>query len=179
MVRLRLYEDLIHTAQALSPVQSPALVHQAWEGLAAVTDASPEPGRRVHVPVLLDQVVGGLEPHPGGAYIDATVGLGGHATALLSAAGPDARLLGLDADPKALALAAGALQAFGDGVLLEEANFRHLTAVAEGLGFTQVDGVLLDLGVSSLQLGDPERGFSFRGAHDLDMRFSPDRKSVV
>lgn len=126
-----------------------------------------------HVPVLLKEAVAALRPRPGGRYIDATVGLGGHAGALLAAAGPEAHLLGLDADPQALAGARGTLEPYGDAVLLVEANFRYLSEVAEQLEFSQVDGVLLDLGVSTLQLQGLGRGFSFLRDEELDMRFSP------
>jgi 16S rRNA (cytosine1402-N4)-methyltransferase len=127
----------------------------------------------VHIPVLRDEVVQALQPRPGGLYVDSTVGMGGHSAAILGAAGPGARLLGIDADPVALANAARVLLSFGDAVLLEEGNFRHIGSMAEDLGFIGVDGVLLDLGLSSLQLNTAERGFSFRGAGPLDMRFSP------
>jgi 16S rRNA (cytosine1402-N4)-methyltransferase len=127
----------------------------------------------MHVPVLRDEVVQALRPRPGGVYVDGTVGMGGHSAAILKAAGPGARLLGIDADPAALANAAQALLSFGDAVLLEEGNFRHVRSMAEDLGFANIDGILLDLGVSSLQLDSAERGFSFRGPDPLDMRFSP------
>ena len=129
-----------------------------------------------HIPVLLREAVAGLEPHPGGVYIDGTVGTAGHAVAVLEAAGPGARLLGIDADPQLLARAAQRLEPFGDAVVLEMGNFRHLRAVAEDLGFTNVDGILLDLGVSSLQLGSPDRGFSFQDEGVLDMRLSPHQR---
>lgn len=126
-----------------------------------------------HVPVLLKEAVAALRPRPGGKYVDATVGLGGHAGALLAAAGPEVHLLGLDADPQALAGARGTLEPYGDAVLLVEANFRYLSEVAEQLEFSQVDGLLLDLGVSTLQLQGLGRGFSFLRDEELDMRFSP------
>ncbi|HLE81179.1 MAG TPA: 16S rRNA (cytosine(1402)-N(4))-methyltransferase RsmH [Dehalococcoidia bacterium] len=129
-----------------------------------------------HVPVLLKEAVTALRPHPDGTYIDATIGLGGHAGALLAAAGPDVRLLGLDADPQALAGARRTLEPCGDAVLLVEANFRYLAEVAEQLEFAQVDGILLDLGVSTLQLQGLGRGFSFLRDEELDMRFSPTQR---
>jgi len=129
-----------------------------------------------HVPVLLKEAVTALRPHPDGTYIDATIGLGGHAGALLAAAGPEAHLLGLDADPQALAGARGTLEPYGDAVLLVEANFRYLSEVAEQLEFAQVDGILLDLGVSTLQLQGLGRGFSFLRDEELDMRFSPTQR---
>ncbi len=124
-----------------------------------------------HVPVLLEETLGFLAPErrPGGLFVDATVGLGGHAEALLRRA-PEARLLGLDRDSQALELAARRLEPFGDRVRLEHAVFDQLEEVLAGLGIDRVAGVLADLGVSSLQLDLPERGFSFRRDGPLDMR---------
>ena len=124
-----------------------------------------------HVPVLLEETLGFLAPErrPGGLFVDATLGLGGHAEALLRRA-PEARLLGLDRDPQALEVAARRLAAFGERVRLEHAVFDRLEEVLAGLGIDRVAGVLADLGVSSLQLDLPERGFSFRRDGPLDMR---------
>lgn len=127
-----------------------------------------------HVPVLLEETLGFLAPErrPGGVFVDATVGLGGHSEALLERA-PDARLVGLDRDPQALALAARRLAVFGgsgDRVRLEHAIFDRLGEVLARLGIDRVAGVLADLGVSSMQLDVPERGFSFRSDGPLDMR---------
>jgi 16S rRNA (cytosine1402-N4)-methyltransferase len=110
------------------------------------------------------------ERRPGGWFVDTTLGLGGHAEALLLRA-PEARLLGLDRDPQALERAAERLSAFGGRVRFEHANFQDLEAVLERLGMAgKVDGILADLGVSSLQLDTAERGFSFRFDGPLDMR---------
>jgi 16S rRNA (cytosine1402-N4)-methyltransferase len=125
-----------------------------------------------HCPVLLAQVVEALTPERGGLIVDATVGLGGHAHAVLSA-GADVRLLGLDLDPAALALARARLAPFGNRVELVEASYRELPALLAQRGERHVRGVLFDLGVSSLQLDSPERGFSFRHDAALDMRFAP------
>lgn len=164
MVRLTLYEDTRR-----SPFPEDRCWNRAFlSGPIAVAE--------IHIPVLRDEVVAALRPRPGGLYIDGTVGMGGHSAALLQAAGPEARLLGIDADPEALANASRNLASFGDAVLLEEGNFRHLGPAAEELGFTKVDGVLLDVGVSSLQLGTAERGFSFSTGGPLDMRFSPHQR---
>ena len=124
-----------------------------------------------HVPVLLEETLGFLAPErrPGGLFVDATVGLGGHAEALLQRA-PEARVLGLDRDPQALELAARRLAPFEDRVLLVHAVFDQLEEVLAGLGIDRVAGVLADLGVSSMQLDVPERGFSFRHDGPLDMR---------
>ena len=124
----------------------------------------------VHVPVLLEETVARLVTEPGGWYVDGTAGAGGHAAALLAAAGLDARLLALDRDADALELARAALAPFGDRVVLERADFAGLAAVAARHGVREVRGVLLDLGVSSMQLDRPERGFSFLRDGPLDMR---------
>ena len=124
----------------------------------------------VHVPVLLEETVSRLVTEPGGWYVDATAGAGGHAAAILAAAGLDARLLALDRDGDALDLARAALAPFGERVILERANFSELAAVAARHGVRDVRGVLIDLGVSSMQLDRAERGFSFLRDSPLDMR---------
>ena len=123
-----------------------------------------------HVPVLLEETVSRLVTEPGGWYVDATAGAGGHAAAILAAAGLDARLLALDRDGDALELARAALAPFGERVILERANFSELAAVAARHGVQGVRGVLIDLGVSSMQLDRAERGFSFLRDSPLDMR---------
>lgn len=129
-----------------------------------------------HVPVLYDQVLVWLQPHPGGWYIDATLGAGGHAKGILLASHPDGRLLGLDADPDALLHASKVLEPFGDRVTLRVANFRQLGAVAGALDIREVDGILMDLGLSSRQLDEAERGFSFSQDGPLDMRMDRSRR---
>ncbi len=126
-----------------------------------------------HVSVLPAEVLAGLQPRPGGRYIDGTLGGGGHAQALLAASAPDGRLLGIDADPAALAAAGARLAPFGGRVALAHGNFRAIGELARQHGFTQVDGILLDLGVSSHQLDTAERGFSFNADAPLDMRLDP------
>jgi 16S rRNA (cytosine1402-N4)-methyltransferase len=121
-----------------------------------------------HVPVLAEPVVSLLEPGRGGVFVDGTVGLGGHARLVLEA-GAD-RLIGIDRDPRALARAGEALAAFGDRVTLVHGNYRDLPALLDAAGVTQVAGILLDLGVSSMQLDADGRGFSFRRDEPLDMR---------
>jgi 16S rRNA (cytosine1402-N4)-methyltransferase len=127
-----------------------------------------------HVPVLLNETLEGLQVRAGGAYIDGTVGAGGHSWAILASA-PSARLLGLDVDPTALALATKRLQPYIDEgrARLVRSNFSNLDSMAEREGFAPASGVLLDLGVSSMQLDTPERGFSFRAGGPLDMRLDP------
>jgi 16S rRNA (cytosine1402-N4)-methyltransferase len=125
-----------------------------------------------HVPVLEGQVVWGLRPRPGARLVDATIGLGGHAAALLAAA-PDAELLGIDRDPTALARARERLAPHAERVVLREGSFADLSVHLEAAGWDAADAILVDLGVSSMQLDDPARGFSFRGAGPLDMRMGP------
>ncbi len=132
----------------------------------------------VHLPVLLEETVSRLVTAPGGWYVDATAGAGGHAAAVLAAAGLDARLLALDRDGDALELARAALAPFGDRAILERANFADLAEVAARHGVRDVRGILMDLGVSSMQLDRPERGFSFRQDHPLDMRMD-DRQELT
>jgi 16S rRNA (cytosine1402-N4)-methyltransferase len=117
---------------------------------------------------MVAEVLEHLEPSRGGLFIDCTVGLGGHARALLE--GGASRLIGLDRDPAAVDAARSALSGFGDRVDLVHADYRRLNAVLDERGVTNVDGVLVDLGVSSMQLDAPDRGFSFRQDAPLDMR---------
>jgi 16S rRNA (cytosine1402-N4)-methyltransferase len=126
-----------------------------------------------HHPVMVERVVELLRPRQGGVYLDATLGLGGHAERLLEASGPDGRVIGLDRDPAALALARERLAWAGERLVPVAASFADLAEVAERAGFDTVDGVLYDLGVSSLQLDEPARGFSYRADAPLDMRMDP------
>jgi 16S rRNA (cytosine1402-N4)-methyltransferase len=127
-----------------------------------------------HVSVLLNETLDELAIKRGGRYIDGTVGGGGHSEAILASA-PDVKVLGLDADPAALERAALRLLPFGSRVTLVNANFAQLSAVAHAHGFDQVDGILFDLGLSSDQLSDPDRGFGFIAGGPLDMRFDQTR----
>ena len=122
-----------------------------------------------HVPVLLREVVEALRPGGGGVFVDATLGLGGHAEALLTAS-PLVRVVGIDRDPEALALARARLARFGVRLVTVEGRHEDVAAHLDGLGIARVAGVLADLGVSSLQLDRPERGFSFMKDGPLDMR---------
>jgi 16S rRNA (cytosine1402-N4)-methyltransferase len=130
-----------------------------------------------HIAVMVKEVVEGLAPRPGGAYIDGTVGGGGHTGALLERSAPDGRVLGIDADPQAVAgVARGLSGAVAAGRLrLIQGNFADLEALANAAGFVPADGVLLDLGWSSDQLADTERGFSFATDAPLDMRYDVTR----
>jgi 16S rRNA (cytosine1402-N4)-methyltransferase len=121
-----------------------------------------------HLPVMVTEVVHHLEPSRGGMFVDCTTGLGGHARALLEAGA--SRLIGLDRDPEALARAGEALGAWRERVELVHSDYRRLGAVLEARGLAAVDGVLADLGVSSMQFDAPGRGFSFRRDEPLDMR---------
>jgi 16S rRNA (cytosine1402-N4)-methyltransferase len=120
---------------------------------------------------MLEEVMLALSPHPGSFQIDATVGGGGHAVRILEAANPDGRLLGIDADPRAIKRSTKRLSRFGDRAVVRQANFESIADVAHDNGFESVDGILMDLGVSSQQLDDDDRGFSFRSNDELDMRF--------
>lgn len=143
------------------------------EGRAETSALSVQRSSFRHVPVLLAEVIGGLAPRNGGRYLDGTLGGGGHALAILAASAPDGRLLGIDADPAALAAAGSRLAIYGERATLAHGNFRELGRLARAHGFAPVDGLLLDLGVSSHQLDTPERGFSFTQDAPLDMRLDP------
>lgn len=131
------------------------------------------------MPVLADAVVEWLRPRAGGVYVDATVGSGGHAERVLEASSPSGRLVGVDRDPQALQAARERLARFGDRVELVRGNFAHLPQLLASLGIREVDGVLFDLGVSSLQLQQAERGFSFHLPGPLDMRMDPDQAQTA
>jgi 16S rRNA (cytosine1402-N4)-methyltransferase len=125
-----------------------------------------------HASVLLEEALNWLAPRSGGRYVDCTAGLGGHLAAILERSGPDGRALGIDLDADALGIARRRLSPFGDRVVLAHDSFRSLARLARWHELEPVDGVLVDLGVSSLQLDAGERGFSFRGDAPLDMRFN-------
>jgi 16S rRNA (cytosine1402-N4)-methyltransferase len=158
-----------------------------------------EPMTTQHIPVMPAEVLAALRPHSGGRYIDGTAGGGGHTALLLEHSAPDGQILAIDADPQALArvaerlqapLATGRLRERPTGarvrepssrkqpppegrLMLAQGNFVSLQSLAEAAGFRQVDGILFDLGLSSDQLADRERGFSFASDGPLDMRFDP------
>jgi 16S rRNA (cytosine1402-N4)-methyltransferase len=144
----------------------------------------------IHIPVLFQAVLDGLRVRPGGRYIDATVGGGGHAAGILEASSPDGSLLGLDRDPAAVEMAYARLASYaglcrecdstesaevpaGRRVVLLHGSFSRLAEIARACRFVPADGILFDLGISSLQLADPTRGFAFMGDGPLDMRFDP------
>jgi 16S rRNA (cytosine1402-N4)-methyltransferase len=132
-----------------------------------------------HTPVLMAEVLEGLQIKPGGLYIDATTGAGGHSRAILLASAPTGRLLCIDADPRALDVAQRNLADFASRIQFIHANFSQLESAAVSHGFAHVDGILLDLGISSLQLDNAERGFSFQKEGPLDMRFSDEGPSAA
>ena len=126
-----------------------------------------------HIPVMLEEVMHWITPKPGGVYMDATLGLGGHSAKLMELTGGQARLLGLDRDEQALAKAGERLARYGDNVQLAHTSFQHFPRVVREAGLDLFDGVIADLGVSSLQLDSPDRGFSFIHDGPLDMRMDP------
>jgi len=126
-----------------------------------------------HIPVLYQEVLDTLNPEPGGLYVDGTVGAGGHSLGILEASSPDGKLLGLDRDPQALKIAGELLEKYGDRVELIHGSYADLSSHLNNRNWQHVDGILLDLGLSSLQLDTPERGFSFQNNGPLDMRFDP------
>lgn len=128
---------------------------------------------KLHVPVMVREVLDSFNCGPGKVYLDCTVGLGGHAEAILSASEPDGRVVGIDRDALALRLAGETLSCFRSRVTLFRGDYRQMENILASLETPRVDGVLFDLGVSSLQLSDPQRGFSFRIDGPLDMRMDP------
>lgn len=139
----------------------------------------PAPPPVEHQPVLLDAVLQYLDPHPSGRYCDATVGLGGHAQAVLERTAPDGRFIGIDRDQDALRVAAARLAPFGDRVSLIHAPFSRVRPVLADLGAIPIDGFVVDLGVSSAQLDQAERGFSFQRNGPLDMRMDQSAGETV
>ena len=132
-----------------------------------------------HRSVLYQPIINALRPQSPGHYVDGTLGAGGHAQGVLEACAPDGHLLGLDLDPRALEIARQRLSGFGSRVIIRQASYTTLKAQLEDLGWPAVQGIVLDLGVSSMQLDEAERGFSFQQEGPLDMRFSPDQKTTA
>lgn len=127
-----------------------------------------------HLPVLLNTIITALNPKSAGHYIDGTLGAGGHSASLLEGSSPDGQVIGFDLDPQAIGLAQQRLAVYGSRVHIIQASYLMMKVEAEKLGWSSVDGILLDFGVSSMQLDTPERGFSFLRDGPLDMRFAPD-----
>jgi len=132
-----------------------------------------------HQPVLYHEIIHALQPKNEGRYVDGTLGAGGHAREILEACAPGGRLLGLDVDSQALALARETLAPYGERARLRQASYDSLTETLHEIGWEEVDGILLDLGLSSMQLDSPERGFSFQQDAPLDMRFDPDSPTTA
>jgi len=139
-----------------------------------------------HVPVMLDRVLAHLHPRPGPGsnggsrvYVDATIGPGGHAEAILVQSGPDGRLIGIDRDPAALEVARVRLAKFGERCRLVHGDFADLPAILEREGVAGIDGLLADLGLSSNQLADADRGFALQLNGPLDMRMDPTRPGTA
>lgn len=126
-----------------------------------------------HLPVLYKEILHALQPNQGGRYVDGTLGAGGHARGILEACAPDGQLLGLDVDPQALAIARKNLAPYEHRTHLAQASYTTLTDQLQQLGWDEVDGIVLDLGASSMQFDTAERGFSFMQDAPLDMRFGP------
>lgn len=126
-----------------------------------------------HQSVLYKEIIHALQPKRGGRYVDGTLGAGGHARGIMEACAPDGQLLGLDVDPQALAIARRILAPYEGRIHLAQASYTSLPGQLAELGWDQVDGILLDLGASSMQFDTPERGFSFMQDAPLDMRFGP------
>src|SRR5262245_35620343 len=162
---------------------SPAMAPEKWFNMTEPRSRRTHPSQpasaepTLHVPVLLREAIYYLAPRDGGVYIDGTFGAGGYAAAILDAA--DARVVGIDRD--AAAIAGGQVQADATGgrLTLIEGRFAALDTIAFSLGIAAADGVVLDLGVSSMQLDTPERGFSFRHDGPLDMRMGRDGPSAA
>ncbi|MBK8985091.1 MAG: 16S rRNA (cytosine(1402)-N(4))-methyltransferase RsmH [Chloroflexi bacterium] len=124
-----------------------------------------------HTPVLYQEVLNLLRPQPDGRYLDGTLGAGGHTAGILAASAPNGRVLGFDRDPEAIAFARQRLAEYGSRVTFVNDSYANMAQIAPTLGFAPLDGILLDLGLSSRQLDDGARGFAFRQEGPLDMRF--------
>jgi 16S rRNA (cytosine1402-N4)-methyltransferase len=138
--------------------------------MAAMTDSGTNPP---HVSVLYQQIITALRPKSSGVYVDGTVGAGGHAWGILNESSPDGKLLGLDVDENALEIARLRLSGFANRVRLLHSSYTALSSVLLASDWDHVDGIVVDLGVSSMQIDSPERGFSFIKDGPLDMRFDP------
>ena len=127
----------------------------------------------IHTPVMVNEVIEGLQPRVGGYFVDCTLGLGGHAQAILEKISPSGKLLGIDADSEAIKVAQSNLYHYSEEVTLVNDNFANLETICKTHDFYPVDGILFDLGVSSMQLDTAQRGFRCRREARLDMRCDP------
>lgn len=140
----------------------------------------PQTGNSIpHLPVLYHETIKALQPSSPRLYVDATIGAGGHAKGILEKCSPDGQLLGLDIDPNALVLSRKNLHILGQRTHLIQASFTTLLEQIHRVGWENVQGILLDLGISSMQIDSPERGFSFMHEGPLDMRFDPDEPTTA
>ena len=139
----------------------------------------PTPSPAWHQPVMVEAVLDMLHPGPGAVIVDGTVGTGGHSLALIPRLLPDGTLIAIDRDPEALKIAGQRITEFQPLVRLERGNYRDLPSFLTRLGLSRVDGVLLDLGVSSIQMDRSDRGFSFASVGPLDMRMDPDHDTTA
>ena len=142
------------------------------------SDTSMPSPESVHISVLLNEAVDALAPKAGGRYLDGTVGMGGHSFAIMERTGGEGFLCGLDRDTQALELARIRLAPFGDRVHLVHTRYSEFEAALDGIGWDAVDGALIDIGVSSLQIDSAERGFSFSSDGPLDMRMDRDSEEL-
>ena len=124
-----------------------------------------------HTPVLYHEIINALAPYSGGLYIDGTLGAGGHALGILNASSPHGKLLGIDLDSQALVVANRRLSLFADRVIVRQGSYTEMKTFSKELGWNFIDGIILDFGVSSIQLDTDDRGFSFLADAPLDMRF--------
>ncbi len=134
------------------------------------------PQSQPHLPVLYQQILTALQPFSPGRFIDGTVGAGGHSWGILNASGPDGKVLGCDLDPQALDLARERLSGFGDRAILVQTSYTEMLTEMHRLDWENVNGIVIDLGVSSMQIDTAARGFSFLSDGPLDMRFSPTQR---
>lgn len=133
----------------------------------------------IHQPVLLTEVIAALSPVSGATYVDTNLGMGGHSEQILLASGPHGRVIGFEWDQEAMAMAQARLAPFGNRVEFVRQNFAAMPQCLADLGITRVDGILCDLGLSSYQLDESRRGFSFRGSEPLDMRMDPRQEQTA
>lgn len=148
--------------------------HQTDAEVTGLEGANSDEPAVAHVPVLFQEVLAALQVTSGGQYIDATLGGGGHSAGILAASSPDGRLLGLDRDPVAIERVHDRLAGYEHRLTLAASSFGRMSELARSSGFEAVDGIFFDLGLSSQQLSDANRGFAFRLDGPLDMRFNPD-----
>jgi len=156
---------------AVSTIEKP--FDGLWSGGVTQSTGPVDQNQGFHLPVLLAETLERLLVHPGGIYLDATLGEGGHSSGLLQLSTPEGRVLGIDRDPRSFARAADRLERFGDRFIPLQGSYTQMVAMANQHGFDRVDGVLMDLGLSSRQLDTPGYGFSFQTDEPLDMRFDP------